>query len=113
MPVTELQLATQSNYGPLVLQQNGSALMLRQIVNLASDFLTITDNPAEYRSDIALGANPVFSGSITDGGSVSGAAAWKHGPARTGTGLLASTTTGLQVQVGSSTYTLAVLTTNP
>lgn len=42
-----------------------------------------------------------------------GAADWGLGVARTGVGLVPSTTTGIQVALGGVLYTLAVLTTNP
>lgn len=57
--------------------------------------------------------NATFAGTITDAGTTNGAAAWKHGPARTSTALVVSTTTGIQINVAGTTYTLAVLTTNP
>lgn len=41
------------------------------------------------------------------------AAAWKLGQVRTSTALTPSTTTGIQVDVGGTLYTLSVLSTNP
>lgn len=80
-----------------------TSLILRTTVSTAQDTNVLT----------LTGLNATFAGSITDAGSTNGAAAWKHGPVRTGAGLIISTTQGLQVNVAGTTYTLAVLSTNP
>jgi hypothetical protein len=64
-------------------------------------------------SDNTLALSADGTNGITVAGPTNGAAAWKLGTARTSTGLAVSTTTGIQVSVGGTTYTLAVLTTNP
>ena len=55
----------------------------------------------------------VFSGTISTGNPSNGSGAWRMGTKRTSTGLGVSTTTGVQIMVGSDVLTLAVLTTNP
>ena len=55
-----------------------------------------------------------FASTITTAAPTAGdAGAWKLGAAVTGTALLASTTTGVRINIGGTDYTLAVLTTNP
>ena len=53
-------------------------------------------------------------GSLTTGAPTGGtAAAWKLGQVSTGVALVVSTTTGIQLDVGGTLYTIPVLTTNP
>ena len=60
------------------------------------------------------GGNINLGGSITTGAGVTNAAGtWKLGALRTGTALVISTTQGIQIDVGGTLYTLAVLSTNP
>lgn len=54
-----------------------------------------------------------LSSTLTTGAPTNGAGAWLLGVARTGSALVVSTTTGLQVQVGATTYTIPTYTTNP
>lgn len=70
---------------------------------------TITNPYALY---VASG-NSYLGASMSDAGSTAGSAAWKHGPIRTSSGLALDSTRGVQVSVGGTTITLAVLTTNP
>lgn len=70
-------------------------------------------NGASAKFLVDQSGNLTWAGTMTDGGTTNGTAAWKHGPARTGTAFVVSTTTGIQVNIGGTTYTLAVLTTNP
>ena len=66
MPITEVQLASARNFGPIVLQNNGSALLARQIINLTGAF-TISDNPSAYSTTLNFtgGASGGGSGSVT------------------------------------------------
>ena len=49
----------------------------------------------------------------TAAGATAAAGAWKLGALRTSTALVISTTQGIQLDVGGTLYTLAVLSTNP
>ena len=66
MPAVPLKLQTcqdygpASSYGPLTVQQNGSALKLRQIVNFVGNGISVSDNAAYYRSDISVGSPQRF-----------------------------------------------------
>lgn len=53
------------------------------------------------------------SGITTAAGATAAAGTWKLGALRTGTALVISTTQGIQLDVGGTLYTLAVLSTNP
>lgn len=68
---------------------------------------------SKFKVDTA--GNVTAAGSFTGGAPTggNGAAAWKPGTVRTSTGLAVSTTSGVQLDVGGTLVTLAVLTTNP
>lgn len=68
---------------------------------------------ASYLDFSPTGPATFFSSITTAAGLTAGAAAVFLGGVRTGTALVASTTTGLQEERGGVLYTLAVLTTNP
>ncbi len=73
-------------------------------------------NGTVFAMTIAAGATPTttLGGAITTAaGTTAAAGAWKLGALRTGVALAASTTQGIQLDVGGTLYTLAVLSTNP
>lgn len=76
--------------------------------------LSVTSDASTTYVDVKA-ANFVATSTLKTGTPNTGAGAglWKLGVARTSTGLVPSTTTGLQVDIGGTLYTLAVLSTNP
>lgn len=71
----------------------------------------LTGGTIEVASLAAAGLT--VAGSVTTADPTNGAGAWLFGKVRTGVALAPSTTSGLQVKVDGTLYTLAVLTTNP
>jgi hypothetical protein len=69
---------------------------------------------AIFAGGVGISGNIVTNGSIKTAAPAGGvAAAWKTGAVRSGVALVASTTAGIQIDVGGVLYTLAILTTNP
>jgi len=107
-----------------VLKFEETATLTAQFETFSGDFYVSTTQSgksiifrtAALQTALTLNSsqNAVFAGSVTTAAPNGGtAAAWKNGAVRTSTGLLVSTTTGIQLDVAGTLYTLAVLTTNP
>lgn len=80
----------------------------------AAGILEINNGTAGTFAALKL-SNLTASGTIATGTPSGGAGAgvWKLGVSRTGTGLITSTTTVLQVDIGGTLYSLMTCTTNP
>lgn len=118
---TPLRLLDGVGTAQRTLLSSGTNLFFGDIDNSGFDLLMRAGGSHTLRMQIAGSdvATVDASGLHLTGGSIAatapsgGAGNWGLGGLRTSTGLAVSTTQGIQITIGGTTYTLAVLTTNP